>query len=178
VLAATDAGAVGDPILQPGNRDGGRNHRDHVGELKRWVRLRERNNVVDAAVCSVFEDVEPDDLTLPGIGLVDRWWTQFERAVFVNKVGRTTGLTRGKVTALGLRNLDVDYHGRVCRFDQVIEVKGVDRTPVFSDGGDSGSLVVDDTRTAVGLLFAGDDEATFVNPIAEVLSALQVRLVT
>ncbi|MBI2897951.1 MAG: hypothetical protein HYY06_30620 [Deltaproteobacteria bacterium] len=64
------------------------------------------------------------------------------------------------------------------RFDDVIEVQGGSRTPMFSDGGDSGSLVLDGDRYAVGLLFAGDDEATDLNPIAHVLDQLQARLVS
>jgi len=49
----------------------------------------------------------------------------------------------------------------------------------FSDGGDSGSLILDMERRAVGLLFAGADDAnvTWANPIRRVLRALRVRLV-
>lgn len=53
----------------------------------------------------------------------------------------------------------------------------------FSDSGDSGSLIVDDDRLAIGLLFAGGDEGgrngkglTYANPLRAVLDALQVDL--
>jgi hypothetical protein len=46
----------------------------------------------------------------------------------------------------------------------------------MSRGGDSGSLVVaGDSQLAVGLLFAGSDQATIFNPIQEVIKALNVR---
>jgi hypothetical protein len=45
-------------------------------------------------------------------------------------------------------------------------------------GGDSGSLVVDADNMAVGLLFAGNDvDATYANPIGDVLDTLNVDLV-
>jgi len=54
----------------------------------------------------------------------------------------------------------------------------------FSNGGDSGSLVYDNTNAVIGLLFAGsegtDDEpaTTIVNPINFVLSQLNVELLS
>ena len=42
--------------------------------------------------------------------------------------------------------------------------------------GDSGSIVVDENLRAVGLLFAGSDQATLINPIVNVLKTLQVEL--
>ena len=53
----------------------------------------------------------------------------------------------------------------------------------FSQGGDSGSLIVDADRRAVGLLFAGSDQGgsngkglTYANPLRAVLEALKVDL--
>jgi len=44
----------------------------------------------------------------------------------------------------------------------------------ISEGGDSGSAIVDDGNRLVGLLFAGSDKTTIINPIGEVFSALQL----
>ena len=50
-------------------------------------------------------------------------------------------------------------------------------TDGMSQGGDSGSLVVDATEArAVGLLFAGSDLATIFTPIDVVLTALNITL--
>jgi hypothetical protein len=59
--------------------------------------------------------------------------------------------------------------GRQATFDNQI-VAG----PI-SQGGDSGSLVVTgDPAKAVGLLFAGSDQATVLNPIEMVLDQLDI----
>jgi hypothetical protein len=92
----------------------------------------------------------------------------------VQKTGRTTGHTSGKVDGVTL-NLPVDYGSarpRVLRFEQALEISSKNRP--FSQGGDSGSLVVDGDGWAVGLLFAGDDAATYANHIPSVLDALKV----
>ena len=47
----------------------------------------------------------------------------------------------------------------------------------FSAGGDSGSLILDKQRRAVGLLFAGNDSITIGNDIHNVLEALDIRFI-
>jgi len=63
----------------------------------------------------------------------------------------------------------VMYGAQEARFeDQLVT------TPI-SEPGDSGSVVVDrDSLLAVGLLFAGSNQATILNPMQAVLDALQV----
>ena len=46
----------------------------------------------------------------------------------------------------------------------------------MSQPGDSGSLAVDESNRAVGLLFAGSDRTTVFNPIAAVRDALGIQL--
>ncbi|MBK9156582.1 MAG: hypothetical protein IPM11_00305 [Micropruina sp.] len=50
----------------------------------------------------------------------------------------------------------------------------------FSDRGDSGSVIMNDNREVIGLLFGGatDGSMTFANPIADVLSELNVTMLT
>ncbi len=179
VFANSNDAARGDDILQPGRSDRGRRGADAVLKLSRFVRIKSRGNKVDAALARPIDGVEPSSLDLPKIGAVAGWWTERPTVREVQKVGRTTGYTKGLITALALRNLPVDYDGFVAYFDDVLEVRGTHpRPPMFCDGGDSGSLVVDRDNYAVGLLFAGDDDGiTFVNPIAEVLAALKAQLV-
>ena len=88
----------------------------------------------------------------------------------VQKCGRTTGLTKGRIYAVNA-TVNVSYGSRVARFvNQIIITPGS-----FSAGGDSGSLIVVDSsgsdgRKAVGLLFAGSPSITIANPIGLVLS--------
>ena len=95
----------------------------------------------------------------------------------VYKIGRTTGRTRGRVTAVEMDSLRVEYDMGVISFDGQIEIEPAN-AGAFSRGGDSGSLIVDERLCAIGLLFAGNGvDATYANPITDVLEALDVQLV-
>ncbi len=90
----------------------------------------------------------------------------------VRKTGRTTDTTRGTITLLNA-TIDVGYNTakgpRTARFTGQIICTGM------SQGGDSGSLMVDDaSQYAVGLLFAGSGTATIFTPIDRVLAQLNV----
>lgn len=183
VLADENRAQRGDPILQPGAFDGGRRPADVVGTLERFVRLTVRGaNSVDAAIAVVDDGVEVDELTLRDLGTVTGVVTEpVETGEEVAKIGRTTGLTQGRVTAFELDNLVVGYDRGNFRFDDQLEIEGSGEEP-FSQGGDSGSLIVDAEGRAVALLFAGSDQGgtngrglTYANPIARVLDALRVR---
>jgi hypothetical protein len=68
--------------------------------------------------------------------------------------------------------VSVDYGGKIGTFkDQLM-------SGAMSAGGDSGSAVLDMQKRVVGLLYAGSDSTTIMNPIQFVLDALQVQLVT
>ncbi len=89
----------------------------------------------------------------------------------IRKSGRTTGVTESIITQVDV-TMEVDFHGKPARFTGQI-VSG----PI-SKPGDSGSLVLDDSGMAVGLLFAGSDMIGLINPIKAVLDALDIELVT
>jgi hypothetical protein len=101
----------------------------------------------------------------------------------VAKVGRTTGVTHGRVTAIELDNVTVGYDNGNATFDGQIEIEGRGTLP-FSRGGDSGSLIVDQDNLTLALLFAGGETGgsngqglTYANPIAAVLQALSITLI-
>jgi len=199
VLANQNAGRVGDPILQPGPADGGR-LQDTIARLVDFVpiQFKERepgpfarflarlfapllraagwglkrlpsghSNLVDAAVAEPIETrlVAADIL---GIGRV-RGMKEPDIGLRVRKSGRTTGVTEGRITAIDAV-VEVDYGGPTAIFREQI----VSDLP--SKGGDSGSLVVDEGRRAVGLLFAGGATTTLINPIAAVAHFLDIAI--
>ena len=86
----------------------------------------------------------------------------------VQKSGRTTGVTVDEVIGVDA-SVDVSYGSEgVGRFvDQII-------CGPMSAGGDSGSVVYDASGNAIGLLFAGSDTITILNPIQEVFIALGI----
>ena len=73
--------------------------------------------------------------------------------------------------------------GLVARFDDQIRIETVNENR-FSDGGDSGSLILRNDGVPGGLLFAGSRTGggmnrgmTFANPLDRVLSTLNVTMV-
>lgn len=192
----------GDPILQPGPYDGGTVQDDLIARLERYVPIhmnsteqvfnfgrslanlrilllnailsgyqykkvqKIKENVVDCAVASPIDEGLINDVILE-IGKVAG--VRFpDLSEVLQKSGRTTGLTKGKVRTLdGTVNVNMG-NGEEAIFTNQILIDSI------SSGGDSGSLVLDRNRNAVGLLFAGSNEVTVCNPIHEVLDALQV----
>ncbi|HYO88097.1 MAG TPA: hypothetical protein VER79_05580 [Candidatus Limnocylindrales bacterium] len=92
----------------------------------------------------------------------------------VRKYGRTTAYTEGNIKLLNA-TVNVNYSTmqgtRTARFSGQVIADGM------SQGGDSGSLIVDTAEAkAVGLLFAGSELATIFTPIDMVLEALNITL--
>ncbi len=194
---------VGDPIYQPGVFDGGC-EQDCIAFLHRFIPLQRSigesqcpvamgvaglgnaviqlvrpnykmkfvkrfhvDNKIDAAVARpiqtelLAEDIfEIGNITGVGaVGIDD----------IVQKSGRSSGLTSGEVLAMGaslqVQLSDTDYG---VFSDQIV-------CKMPAKGGDSGSLVLDQNRRAVGLLFAGSEQCTVFNRIDHVLSALKVE---
>jgi hypothetical protein len=189
VLANEDQARAGDRILQRAAFDGGKQPAERVARLRFWIKMKTSGaNFVDAALAEIDRGIAYDasrlrdlvngtDATLAGQGppITDVGGTVF-------KVGRTTGPSEGRITAFELDNVVVNYDRGNLRFDNQIEIEGVgNRT--FSDGGDSGSLIVNATMEATALLFAGSDSGgsnglglTYVNPIEPVLNGLKASL--
>jgi hypothetical protein len=138
------------------------------------------SNQVDAAIAVPDAAIELQPSDIPGIG-------NFTIApangllpnVNVSKLGRTSGLTHGVVTAVEIDHIVMESEVGNLTFDDQIEVRGVDRA--FSDLGDSGSLVVSDQNTALGLVFCGNPFAngglgvTYVNPLPKVIDAFNLK---
>lgn len=171
VLANSNDAQKGDPILQPGPYDGGKKPKDILAHLERWIEIefKTKGNLVDAALAKPRQKpmVNPEivEVGIPkGVG-------RAKLGMSVQKSGRTTGYTTGKVKDISAV-VKVNYDRKVALFrNQII-------TTAMSQGGDSGSLVLDQKKRAVGLLFAGSEVVTLCNPIQEVLSLLGVELVT
>jgi hypothetical protein len=183
VLAASGAAILGDPVLQPGPADNGL-MADRVAALSAFIRLRDdRPNAVDAAVAVLEDGVDADPADLPGgplTGVVPDS-LDIDPGEAVEKVGRTTGHTTGRITAVEVDGVAVQYDSVVHRFDDQIEIEG--DAGAFSAGGDSGSVIWRSRdRAPLGLLFAGSRQGgrtgegvTFANPLATVLRELDAE---
>lgn len=184
VLADENRAKIGDPIIQPGAYDHGTVPADVVGHLVNFEPLNtSRPNLVDCAVADVAAGIDIVSDAIDGIGPLRGVAAAAPQTHdSVAKTGRTTGTTKAQVTAVELDNIVIDYDIGSIQFDGQIEVDGMDATG-FSQGGDSGSLVVNAGGEAIGLLFAGSDTGgangfglTYINPIQAVLDALNCDL--
>jgi hypothetical protein len=205
VLANSNAAEIGDPILQPGPYDGGRFPEDHIADLEQFIPIsiigipsdctvattianflngiarifgssvqlqaidqQQTENLVDAAIAS---PLNPDDVKeeILEIGSV-QGSVEGELGMSIKKSGRTTGFTTGEIEQVDV-TVNVQYgEGQIAQFtDQLM-------AGAMSQGGDSGSAVLDDSNHLVGLLFAGSDTTTIMNRIQNVFSELGVTL--
>ena len=126
------------------------------------------DTMVDAAVARPINagDVKNDIL---GIGAISSS-TPGELGMAVKKSGRTTGFTTGEILQVDV-TVNVQYGaGQTALFsDQLL-------AGAMSQGGDSGSAVLDNDNRLVGLLFAGSDQTTIINRIENVFSELGISL--
>jgi len=183
VLADENRYPIGGSIVQPGALDGGSATADRVAKLTRFVRLDPaQTNFVDCAIGKLNPGIQPDLHKLKGIGTLAGQRNDLQVGDVVHKIGRTTGVRHGRVTAFELDGVAVEYDLGVISFDDQIEIEGAGNR-AFSDAGDSGSLIVDEELRAAALLFAGGDHGgsngkglTYANPIGPVLKALKVKL--
>ncbi len=205
VLANSNAAEIGDPILQPGPHDGGRYPDDHIADLEQFIPInitgapsdcpvatgtanflnsiarlfgssvqlqaipqQATENLVDAAIA---RPINPDDVKneILEIGTI-QGAIEGELGMAIKKSGRTTGFTTGEIQQVDVA-VNVQYgEGQIAQFtDQLM-------AGAMSQGGDSGSAVLDDSNNLVGLLFAGSDTSTIMNRIQNVFSKLGVSL--
>lgn len=198
VLANSNKAQVGDAIWQPGKADGG-TAADQIGTLAQFVQMafdgeapppsgclsqllalfgmgqpkaanEPGNNRVD---CALARPTSPDLVTpdILNIGVPIGLGTA-TLGTSLQKSGRTTGHTTGSVQQIDV-TVSVNYGGPVATFT------GQLMAGAMSQGGDSGSAVLDMDKRVVGLLFAGSASTTIINPISYVFDLLGIdELVT
>jgi hypothetical protein len=177
VLANENALAVGTPIFQPGLLDNGDPSTDQIAKLSNFVPLApNQSNKVDCALAEILDvgavaaAILPDVGQLSGADPIDA-----TDSMHVEKTGRATGYTTGAVYDVSA-SVPIEYGLGLLTFaDQVLIHGG---TGPFSNGGDSGALVVDQASgRATGLLIGGSPQFAIANHIEDVLQALNVTLV-
>jgi len=196
VLAWENKGQVGDPVLQPGPYDISQHGWDAsdpkyvAGRLLWFVpvvfeeytcpyrnfvyRIGKALGMVKAAAnrvdLAVAEATRPVELSILGLDSV-KGWAMVSAGAAVRKSGRTTGVTYGYVVDTRYNGY-VNYSRGVAWFENQLLIKSAGGQP-FSQGGDSGSLVVTESGAFAGLLFAGSSEYTLANPAQYVLEYLR-----
>lgn len=194
VIANSNNAQIGDPIWQPGRADGGTSA-DQIGTLAEFVPIyftgapgpgdgcsplsvflpkpkvqnAPGDNKVDCALC---RPTTPDlvNADILNIGVPAGAGTA-TLGTAIQKSGRTTGYTTGSIQQIDV-TVNVNYGGPIATFT------GQLLAGAMSQGGDSGSAVLDMQKRVVGLLFAGSASTTILNPIQFVLDAMGVQIVT
>lgn len=195
VIAATNTAEVGDPVVHPGPLYGGSPPHDTIAALEPYQNICFSEdlcnpNRIDAAIAKVGDClqtvVSPEIICIgvPRSAPLSNY-VSVQPGRYVQKYGATTEKTEGVIQAIDflVRGViyTVDDQDRKALFDGQIVIEGVNSS-VFSESGDSGSLIVDlETNKPIGLLFAGSNDeykkVTYANPIESVLRHYDVTIV-
>lgn len=172
----------GDPVIQPGLIDVRCNagSAQAVGTLAMTPSPLESN--VDAAIAEVVPGMVAASGAILEIGPLAAETADATLGQAVKKSGRTTRLTRSKVSALNA-TVNVSYETECAGSAAFVkkytgQIIVANKGSKFLNSGDSGSLLVEDVASsprAVGLLFAGSNLAAVANPIGEVLATLDTH---
>jgi len=178
ILARQDKATVGENISQPGLIDNGCQPATIVADFTAAPKLRTN---VDAAIAQLRDSLMDTSGFIEGIGTISSVTKAPAVGLAVEKSGRTTGTTTGKISSTNT-SVNVQYQIRcgsgkkyIVSYTNQIVINGSG----FSAGGDSGSLIVSNTTSChqpVGLLFAGSSTDTIANPIGQVLNKVGAAL--
>lgn len=168
----TGTSQPGDAVLQPGPYDHGKKE-DVIARLHSFSPLipeKEGNTIINTIDAALAVPLRTDfvDSNILGLGRVNLTARAYP-GMLTFKSGRSSEVTNGRIFSTG----------------NTIRVKNVDKNYIFEDQigvaaiskpGDSGSLVVSQFGKALGLLFAGSEKYSFVNPIERILDYFKVTL--
>lgn len=178
---------IGDDVNQPGLVDNScsASNTNIVADVSSLSTLYPPNSTpnVDCAIAQVRSGMVATDGSILEVGTLSANTVAAFVGQAVKKSGRTTGLTRGSISALNA-TVNVGYEDECAgnSFTKTFtgQIIVSQRHSSFLDSGDSGSLMVEDVSTnprAVGLLYAGSTNSAVANPIGDVLSHLGAQMV-
>ncbi|MFT4552950.1 MAG: hypothetical protein ACI9S8_001582 [Chlamydiales bacterium] len=181
VYGVNDGWSKGDEIAQPSRVDAGKCPRDNIGKIEDAClgnKLSGKETTVDAAIATIENrQASNENASILNIGVV-RGSAEPVLGQIVRKQGRTTGLTHGFVDGLG-GTVNVDYGGTlgmVCFTNQIQIMPDTSENSSYINGGDSGSVSVNDNNEIIGLNFARSrqSERASANVFSDVKRALGV----
>ena len=183
---------AGDPVIQPGLIDvncTAANAQDVGTLVTNGGSLPMGGTAVDVGIAQVTPGMVDETGAILNVGTIGATTQAASIGLAVKKMGRTTGLTRSTVSAIN-GAFSITYENECAggtSFTQAYtnQVVIANSRCNFQNGGDSGSLLVQDVTTnpkAVGLCFAGSSQCinsaiAIANPIGAVLSYLGATMV-
>jgi hypothetical protein len=205
VLANSNNGQIGDPILQPGPYDGGTFPNDHIANLYQFIPI----NFADTpSNCSTANGISNFLNGLARLVNSSARFRTFSAEALENLVDAALAKpvnandVTGEILEIGIiqgtvpgeLGMSVKKSGRTTGLTtgEITQVSvtatvsyGDNKTASFTDqlmagamsqGGDSGSAVLTANNQITGLLFAGSDSTTIINRIENVFTALGVSV--
>jgi len=131
-------------------------------------RIQQAPNYVDCAIAELKDEVLIENSVL-GLGTIMGVENAF-LGMGITKSGRTTGITTGRIEQIDVSaNVNYGVHKTALFEDQLM-------AGTMSDGGDSGSAVLNKDNKLVGLLFAGSQTTTLINKADHVMKILNIHL--
>ncbi len=185
VLADTNKLSAGEAIVQPGRETGAPDGNNTFAALSEFIPIRFPNdafnrevNRFDAAIARVTDASLIREGSMLGIGNYNPEVSVPQPQMAVTKSGRTTGVTKGRVTGVNVNSVQVNYGTPatpiIATFNEAILIAGDDDAS-FSQPGDSGSVILEaSSGKPVALLFAGDTFKTIACSFAGVCRHFQV----
>ena len=182
VFARCNLASIGEKILQPGRSDQScsQSASNEIGQVVDFQPLApgfNNSNIMDAALVSTTPALISNTTPQDGYGVPSSTTATAYIGMEVQKYGRTTGLTKGKVYAVNT-TVVLNYGIGPMRFTNQIVFVRVRKKAVFVDGGDSGSLLVTDDANAnpVGIIYGKSSSFACVAPIDPILTRFNVQI--
>jgi hypothetical protein len=187
VLANENRAKPGDLIYQPGPMDNrsvnksDTSWREPISNLPFYATLKSfvpigvgTNNLQDSAIAVIHDNLVRSGMVDPVYPSINKPLRAFGTPAVnqqVQKCGRTTGYTTGRVMALN-SSFTIKYEIGNIRFGNCVVCSAM------SAGGDSGSVILDMNMNAVALLFAGSPKVTIATPIQGIVSTYGLKVWT
>ncbi len=182
VLANENKAKIGDPIYQPGPNDGVGNldfrgwndpigSLPYIGTLKKFVPIQ-GEITQDSAIAVLHDKVVKSSLVDSLYPIINRPLAGIGHPTMgmqVQKCGRTTGYTTGRIMAMNA-SFTIEYDIGPVKFNDCVVLSAM------SKGGDSGSVITDMNMKAVCHLFAGSNKVTLANPISYAVQEYGLKL--
>lgn len=175
VYARMNEAAIGEIITQPARVDESEacdpsapgSYVARLADYEPLVFDKRTPNLIDAAIAEVLDETKARCATPPGYyGKPSCEPVEACKGLRIQKLGRTTGLTRAKVKSIHA-SVKISYPaGKALLVDQIMTSKQ------FGDFGDSGALVVTDDANAspVGIIIGGGGNGSaIVTPMQPIL---------
>lgn len=185
VFANENRAKTGDLIYQPGPLDVKGFKAVNVGwtepvanlpyfaTLKSFIPLSpSTTNLQDTAIATIDNKLVATgmvDPTYPTINKAIRGFAAPQVNMQVQKCGRTTGYTTGRVMALNA-SFTVRYDIGNVKFGNCVVCSAM------SAGGDSGSIIMDMGMNAIALLFAGSPKVTIATPMQSIVATYGLKI--